>query len=79
MLAYLINWFERAAAVRRSRRALARLDDQMLKDIGISRADAMRESERPMWDFAGGARLGLSHGRDRPYESPPGRHSPFRL
>lgn len=37
-------------AVRRQRAKLARLDDWMLRDIGISRADATREATRPIWD-----------------------------
>ena len=32
------------------RRQLAMLDDAALKDIGLSRADALQESERPFWD-----------------------------
>ncbi|WP_084332571.1 DUF1127 domain-containing protein [Marinobacterium jannaschii] len=32
-----------------SRRQLTRLDSHMLKDIGISRADALREAEKPFW------------------------------
>jgi uncharacterized protein YjiS (DUF1127 family) len=38
-------WMERG----RSRRALAALGDHQLKDIGISRADAWQESEKPFW------------------------------
>lgn len=34
----------------RERRQLAMLDDVALKDLGLSRADVMRESERPFWD-----------------------------
>jgi uncharacterized protein YjiS (DUF1127 family) len=34
----------------RSRRALARLDDRLLRDIGLTRADAEAEAERPRWD-----------------------------
>ena len=41
----------RYLAVWRQRRALARLDDKMLKDIGISRAEATREAQRPIWDL----------------------------
>ena len=33
----------------RERRALAALDDRMLRDIGISRADAERETSKPFW------------------------------
>jgi uncharacterized protein YjiS (DUF1127 family) len=39
------EWTERA----RQRHALAALDDRLLKDIGISRADVMRESVKPFW------------------------------
>jgi uncharacterized protein YjiS (DUF1127 family) len=41
----LIDWAERA----RQRRALRSLDDWMLKDIGLSRADVMREYDKPIW------------------------------
>jgi uncharacterized protein YjiS (DUF1127 family) len=34
----------------RQRQQLAMLDDAALKDIGLSRADVLRESERPFWD-----------------------------
>ncbi len=34
----------------KERRQLAMLDDAALKDIGLSRADALQESERPFWD-----------------------------
>jgi uncharacterized protein YjiS (DUF1127 family) len=34
----------------RQRRNLARLDDHMLADIGISRDEALAESRRPIWD-----------------------------
>lgn len=32
-----------------SRRALARLDDRMLRDIGLSCLDAQTESRKPFW------------------------------
>ncbi len=38
-------WLERG----RSRRALATLDDHQLRDIGISRADALLEGAKPFW------------------------------
>lgn len=38
-------WHERA----HQRRALMALSDQMLRDIGISRAEAERESTKPFW------------------------------
>lgn len=42
----VLRWHE----LRRQRRALLELSDEVLKDIGISRADAMREAGRPFWD-----------------------------
>ncbi|MER8373765.1 DUF1127 domain-containing protein [Mesorhizobium sp. M1409] len=35
---------------RRSRLALLEMTDDQLKDIGVSRCDAHRESIRPFWD-----------------------------
>ena len=34
----------------RERQQLASLNDAMLKDLGLSRADIMQETERPFWD-----------------------------
>ena len=45
-------WLE----VRRQRRQLQSLSDAMLRDIGLSRADAERESTRPFWDLPWDAR-----------------------
>ncbi|MDA7967099.1 DUF1127 domain-containing protein [Ruegeria sp.] len=36
--------------VAKQRRALARLDDRALDDIGITRAQARTEAARPIWD-----------------------------
>lgn len=33
----------------RSRRALAKLNDEQLRDIGISRTEALKESNTPFW------------------------------
>ena len=41
----LIVWHDRA----RERRALLGLSDMQLRDIGISRADAGGEGEKPFW------------------------------
>ncbi len=41
----LATWNER----RRQRRALEALPDHLLSDIGISRADADYEAEKPFW------------------------------
>jgi uncharacterized protein YjiS (DUF1127 family) len=38
-------WRERA----RQRRALASLDDRMLRDVGITRYDAEHECSKPFW------------------------------
>jgi uncharacterized protein YjiS (DUF1127 family) len=43
--ARLLHWHELA----RQRRALLALSDDMLKDIGITRAEAEREASRPFW------------------------------
>lgn len=40
----------RVASVRAQRRALAVLDDRMLADVGLTRAQALRECERAVWD-----------------------------
>ena len=41
----VLTWHGRA----RERRQLLELSDHMLRDIGISRADAIGEAERPFW------------------------------
>lgn len=41
----LVLWAERS----RQRRELAALNDRALKDIGLCRIDALRESEKPFW------------------------------
>lgn len=45
--------FDRAARLRAQRGALAALDDRMLADIGLSRAQALAECDRPAWDAPG--------------------------
>jgi uncharacterized protein YjiS (DUF1127 family) len=42
----VLGWQE----VARQRRSLLELDERLLKDIGITRADALREASRPFWD-----------------------------
>lgn len=37
------------AAVARQRRHLADLDDHLLRDIGITRAEAMQEAQKAPW------------------------------
>jgi uncharacterized protein YjiS (DUF1127 family) len=41
----VIDWQERA----RQRAMLARLDDHLLRDVGLTRAEALREYEKPFW------------------------------
>jgi uncharacterized protein YjiS (DUF1127 family) len=45
-LRMLRRWYE----IARERQALASLDERALKDIGLSRSDALEESARPFWD-----------------------------
>ena len=40
-----VRWGER----RRQRQHLARLDDRMLRDLGLSRADVQIEIDKPFW------------------------------
>ena len=42
---YLMRCHERS----RQRRALETLDDGMLRDLGLSRSDVMREADKPFW------------------------------
>jgi uncharacterized protein YjiS (DUF1127 family) len=44
-----LAWLRDGYAVYRQRRALLRLDDAMLKDLGISRVDALQEGGKPFW------------------------------
>lgn len=37
-------------SIHRERNKLTALDDHMLKDIGLTREDAQKESKRPIWD-----------------------------
>ncbi len=46
-LMLFVTWQERV----RERRALGSLDDRMLRDIGISRADADREIRKRFWEM----------------------------
>jgi uncharacterized protein YjiS (DUF1127 family) len=49
-LALALHAIDRAVVHWASRRRLADLDDHMLKDLGISRAQAQFEASRPVWD-----------------------------
>jgi uncharacterized protein YjiS (DUF1127 family) len=46
----LFGRLRRAAALTRQRRALAALDDALLRDIGLTRCEALGEAARPFWD-----------------------------
>ena len=50
-LAHFTATLMAALEVARERRALRRMDARLLKDIGISRADALRETQRGFWDL----------------------------
>ena len=52
-LPLLINRLKLWQAVARERRHLRLLDDDVLVDVGLSRADAKREGHRPFWDTDG--------------------------
>lgn len=39
-----------ALEAHRSRKALARLDPHLLRDIGLTREEALDEATRPIWD-----------------------------
>jgi uncharacterized protein YjiS (DUF1127 family) len=45
----LVNLLALWAERRRQRHHLARLDERMLKDVGLSRADIWIEVEKPFW------------------------------
>ena len=45
----IVGWIADATQKNRSRRELAMLSDHQLDDIGISRADALREAGRSHW------------------------------
>ncbi len=45
ILSRLAEWRERSE----QRKHLAAMSDRMLKDVGITRADAVREASKPFW------------------------------
>jgi uncharacterized protein YjiS (DUF1127 family) len=49
----VLQRFRDAWALARQRRALDALEDHLLDDIGLTRADVAREIARPMWDVPG--------------------------
>ena len=49
-----LAWVALAWSAHCERRALARLDQRALKDLGIPVSDAMQEAARPVWDLPRG-------------------------
>lgn len=49
-LGRLFSRLRTAEALAKSRRRLARLDDHLLRDIGLTRTEAEAEAERSAWD-----------------------------
>ncbi len=49
MLRRFAAWCARCYARAEQRRHLAELDERMLKDVGITPAEAARESAKPWW------------------------------
>jgi uncharacterized protein YjiS (DUF1127 family) len=45
----LVAWIRSALERSKQRRALAELDDRALRDIGISRSEALYEAGKPFW------------------------------
>ncbi len=46
----LVSRVVAAHALWRSRRRLAALDEAALRDLGLTRAEALEEAERPVWN-----------------------------
>jgi uncharacterized protein YjiS (DUF1127 family) len=44
-----LNWCVRCSERSRQRQALAELDDHHLKDIGVTRQQAVEEAAKPFW------------------------------
>ena len=50
---HVLGQLRQALEVRRQRKALLALDDRMLADVGLSKADVYREAHRPFLDLPG--------------------------
>lgn len=48
-LLILWNMVQRAQRRQRQRRMLANMNEHQLKDIGLTRADALHEAQKPFW------------------------------
>lgn len=46
-----LAWLAEAMRTISTRRRLAQMDDRMLKDIGVTRSEALEEANRAPWDF----------------------------
>jgi uncharacterized protein YjiS (DUF1127 family) len=46
-----LAWLATAMRTIETRRRLAQMDDRMLKDIGITRSEALEEANRAPWDL----------------------------
>ena len=46
----LVHLLGQSLSTHRQRRALTRLDDHLLRDIGITRDQAEAEANTPLWD-----------------------------
>jgi uncharacterized protein YjiS (DUF1127 family) len=44
-----LRWCARCSARSRQRQALAKLDDRLLEDIGVTRQQAIAEAGKPSW------------------------------
>jgi uncharacterized protein YjiS (DUF1127 family) len=44
-------WLDECLETRRQRRALLMMDNHMLKDVGLTRADVDSEASRSFWDI----------------------------
>ena len=53
------HYFLTSLDVARQRKQLLALDESALKDIGISRTDALREANRDFWDIPEDLKPGL--------------------
>lgn len=45
----LLRWCAQCSVRSRQRHALAQLDDRLLKDIGVTRRQALAEAGKPFW------------------------------
>ena len=49
LLVGVLQWLRHHYGIYRQRRALLSLDEAMLKDLAISRTDALQEGDKPFW------------------------------